>query len=66
MFALRVPFVELKEGKMSGSYSWNSKKVPYKNLGMEVTNVQGNITYKPRKEPGDVEYKVNWVFGKNA
>jgi len=66
VFALRVPFVELKQGKMSGSYSWNSKKVPYKNLGMEVTNFQGNITYKPKKEPGDVEYKVNWVFGKEG
>jgi hypothetical protein len=64
VFALRVPFVELKQGKMSGSYSWNSKKVPYKNLGMQVTNVLGNITYEPKKEPGDVQYQVNWVFGK--
>ena len=64
VFALRVPFAELKQEKMSGSYSWQSKKFPYKNLGMEVTNLQGNITYKPKKEPGDVEYKVNWVFGK--
>ncbi len=66
VFALRVPFVELKQGKMSGSYSWNSKKVPYKNLGMEVTNVQGNITYKPKKESGDVQYQVNWAFGKDG
>jgi hypothetical protein len=64
VFALRVPFVELKQGKMSGSYSWNSKKVPYKKLGMEVTNVRGNITYDPKKEPGDVQYQVNWNFGK--
>ena len=64
VFALRVPFVELKQGKMSGSYSWNSKKVPYKNLGMQVTNVLGNITYEPKKEPGDVQYQVNWSFGK--
>jgi hypothetical protein len=64
VFALRVPFVELKQGKMSGSYSWHAKKVPYKKLGMEVTNVRGNITYDPKKEQGDVEYKVNWVFGK--
>jgi hypothetical protein len=66
VFALRVPFVELKEGKMSGSYSWNSKKAPYKNLGMEITNVRGNITYDPKKEPGDVQYQVNWVFGKKG
>jgi hypothetical protein len=64
VFALRVPFVELKQGKMSGSYSWNSKKVPYKKLGMEVTNVRGNITYDPKKTVGDVQYQVNWVFGK--
>jgi hypothetical protein len=64
VFALRVPFVELKQGKMSGSYSWHAKKVPYKNLGMQVTNVLGNITYEPKKEPGDVQYQVNWVFGK--
>ncbi len=64
VFALRVPFVELKQEKMSGSYSWNSKKVPYKKLGMEVTNVRGNITYDPKKEPGDVQYQVNWTFGK--
>jgi hypothetical protein len=64
VFALRVPFAELKQEKMSGSYSWQSKKFPYKNLGMEVTNLQGNITYKPKKEPGDVQYQVNWVFGK--
>jgi hypothetical protein len=64
VFALRVPFVELKQGKMSGSYSWYSKKFPYKHLGMEVTNVRGNITYDPKKEPGDVQYQVNWVFGK--
>jgi len=64
VFALRVPFVELKQEKMSGSYSWNSKKVPYKKLGMEVTNVRGNITYDPKKEPGDVQYQVNWIFGK--
>ena len=64
VFALRVPFAELKQEKMSGSYSWQSKKFPYKNLGMEVTNLQGNITYKPKKEPGEVQYQVNWVFGK--
>jgi hypothetical protein len=64
VFALRVPFVELKQGKMSGSYSWQSKKVPYKNMGMEVTNVLSNITYDPKKETGDVQYQVNWVFGK--
>ena len=64
VFALRVPFIELRQGKMSGSYSWQSKKVPYKNLGMEVTNVLGNITYNPKKEPGGVQYQVNWTFGK--
>jgi hypothetical protein len=64
VFALRIPFVEMKQGKMSGSYSWYSKKFPYKNLGMEVTNVRGNITYEPKKGPGDVQYQVNWVFGK--
>ncbi len=31
---------------------------------MQVTNVLGNITYEPKKEPGDVQYQVNWVFGK--
>jgi len=64
VFALRVPFAEIKQGKMSGSYSWHAKKVPYKNLGMQVTNVLGNITYEPKKEPGDVQYQVNWNFGK--
>jgi hypothetical protein len=64
VFALRVPFVELKQEKMSGSYSWQSKKFPYKNLGMEITNVQGNIKYDPKKETGDVQYQVSWVFGK--
>ena len=64
VFALRVPFVELKQGKMSGSYSWHSKKFPYKHLGMNVTDVRGNITYDPKKEPGDIQYQVNWVFGK--
>ncbi len=64
VFALTVPFAELTQGKMSGSYSWSTKKVPYKSLTMQVTNLQGNITYEPKKEPGEVEYKVNWVFGK--
>jgi hypothetical protein len=31
---------------------------------MKVTDVRGNITYDPKKEPGDVQYQVNWVFGK--
>ena len=64
VFALRVPFVELKQGEMSGSYSWPVKKLPYKKLGMGVTNVMGDITYDPKKESGDVQYQVNWVFGK--
>jgi hypothetical protein len=64
VFALRVPFAELKGDKMSGSYSWHSKKSPYKSLGMKVTDIRGNVTYDPQKAPGDVLYKVNWVFGK--
>jgi hypothetical protein len=64
VFALRVPFAELKQGKMSGSYSWPVKKLPYKKLGMEVTNVLGNISYDPKKESGDIQYQVNWTFGK--
>jgi hypothetical protein len=64
VFALRVPFAEIKGEEMSGSYSWQSKKFPYKNLGMEVTDIRGNITYKPKKEPGNIKYEVNWVFGK--
>ena len=64
VFALRIPFSEITQGGMSGSHSWNTKKVPYKNLGMEVTNVRGNRTYEPKKEFGEVQYQVNWTFGK--
>jgi len=63
VFALRVPFAEIKQAGMSGSHSWHVKKIPYKKLGMGVTNVRGDITYDPKKESGDVQYQVNWVFG---
>jgi hypothetical protein len=64
VFGLGVPFVELKQGQMSGSYSWQSRKLSNKGLGMTVTDIRGNITYDPKKESGDVQYQVNWVFGK--
>jgi hypothetical protein len=63
MFGIGVPFAELKQGRMQGSYAWETKSISPKSLSIEIRDIRGDITYKPAIFPGPVSCQAKWSFG---